>query len=303
MINKLIAKVLPYFPKRLIWVISKRYIAGVDIKDALRLSQEMNDSGMMVTVDLLGEDIANLSEAEHYKEQYIELIKRFTLDKINGNFSVKPSMFGLQLDLEACYQNLYEIVKTADYCNSFVRIDMEDSNCTSNEIIIFRRLKNAFPGRVGLVLQAYMRRTQSDLEELLDLHNEGSPLNIRLCKGINVENEVICFKNFREIRDHFIEDLRFMFQNGVFIGIATHDKYLIDKAYELIEYYKVPKEKYEFQMLYGVTPNLGRSIVERGHRMRVYLPFGREWFKYSIRRLNENPKMVSHIVKAIFLRK
>jgi proline dehydrogenase len=303
MINKLIAKVLPYFPKRLIWVISKRYIAGVDIKDALRLSQEMNDSGMMVTVDLLGEDIANLSEAEHYKEQYIELIKRFTLDKINGNFSVKPSMFGLQLDLEACYQNLYEIVKTADYCNSFVRIDMEDSNCTSNEIIIFRRLKNAFPGRVGLVLQAYMRRTQSDLEELLDLHNEGSPLNIRLCKGIYVENEVICFKNFREIRDHFIEDLRFMFQNGVFIGIATHDKYLIDKAYELIEYYKVPKEKYEFQMLYGVTPNLGRSIVERGHRMRVYLPFGREWFKYSIRRLNENPKMVSHIVKAIFLRK
>jgi len=137
----------------------------------------------------------------------------------------------------------------------------------------------------------------------MDLHLENSPLNIRLCKGIYIEDEAISFKDFQEIREHYVDNLRFMLQNGVYAGIATHDKYLIEKGYELIEQYKVPKNKYEFQMLYGVTPILGRSIAEKGHRMRLYIPYGSEWFKYSMRRLNENPKMVSHIIKALFLRK
>ena len=136
MINKLIAKLLPYFPKRLIWVISKRYIAGGDIEAALCASRVMNKAGIMVTVDLLGENTINLTKAENYKQEYISLIKRFTTEGINGNFSVKPSMFGLLLDPETCYHNLREIVKTADLCNSFIRIDMEDSTCTSNEIIL-----------------------------------------------------------------------------------------------------------------------------------------------------------------------
>jgi proline dehydrogenase len=303
MINKLIARILPYFPKRLIWIFSKRYIAGERIEDALSVSKEINISGMMVTVDLLGENITNLAEAESYKLQYIELIKRFASERINGNFSVKPSMFGLLLDLEVCHKNLREIVKTAEQCDSFIRIDMEDSSCTSNEILIFRKLKDEFPARVGIVLQAYLRRTSNDLRDLLDLHKKGSPLNIRLCKGIYIENESICFKDSQMIRDHFVEDLRFMLQNGVYVGIATHDKFLIDKAYELIDQYRIPKKNYEFQMLYGVTPKLGRSIVEKGHRMRIYVPYGIQWFNYSIRRLNENPKMVSHIIKALLFRK
>lgn len=303
MINKLIAKLLPHFPKRLIWIFSKRYIAGENIEAALRVSREVNNAGIMVTVDLLGENITKLSEAENYKQQYISLINRFTNEGINGNFSVKPSMFGLLLDTEVCYENLREIVKTADLCNSFIRIDMEDSSCTSNEIILFKRLKNEFPSRVGLVLQAYLRRTLKDLKDLMDLHNDSSPLNIRLCKGIYIENEDISFKDAQEIRNHFVEDLNFMLQNGVYAGIATHDSYLINKAYELIDHYGVPKTKYEFQMLYGVTTKLGRSIVDKGHRMRVYIPFGNEWFNYSIRRLKENPNMVSHIIKALFIRR
>ncbi len=302
MINNLIAKMLPYFPERVVWIFSKRYISGQYISDALAESRKFNSIGVLVTVDLLGEHINNLAEAEVYKEQYIDLIERFTLEKIEGNFSVKPSMFGLLLDREACYRNLREIVEAADRCESFIRIDMEDAECTSNEIEIFRRLKTEFPIRVGLVIQAYMRRTTDDIKSLLDLNYPDAPLNFRLCKGIYIEAEQIAFKGHQEIRDHFLNDLRFMLENKIFVGIATHDKCLIEKAYEIIEDLKVPKGRYEFQMLYGVTPQLRQSIVKNGHPMRVYVPYGKQWFAYSTRRLKENPAMVWHILKALFVR-
>ena len=302
MINKLIAKMLPYFPERIVWIFSKRYISGQNINDALVESRKLNQNGIMATVDLLGEYVKNLSEATHYKELYIDLIKRFTTERIDGNFSVKPSMFGLLIDQEACYKNLRDIVKTADDCNSFIKIDMEDSECTSIEIEIFRRLKSEFPTRVGLVVQAYMRRTLDDVRNLLDLNLPEAPLNFRLCKGIYIEDQNIAYKGYQEIRDNYIDDLRYMLENGIYVGIATHDKYLIDKAYELIDQLKVPNDKYEFQMLFGVAPKLRQSIVDRGHRMRVYVPYGKQWFGYSTRRLKENPNMVWHILKAMFVR-
>lgn len=302
MINKLIAKILPYFPERIVWIFSKRYISGQYINDALVESQKLNQSGILVTVDLLGEYIKDLSDADHYKEQYIDLVKRFTAEKIDGNFSVKPSMFGLLLDQDACYRNIRDIVKVANECNSFIKIDMEDSECTSIEIEIFRRLKSEFPSRVGLVVQAYMRRTLDDIRNLLDLNHPETPLNFRLCKGIYIEDQSIAYKGYQEIRDHYIDDLRYMLENGIYVGIATHDKYLINKAYELIDQLKVPKDKYEFQMLFGVAPKLRQSIVDRGHQMRVYVPYGKQWFGYSTRRLKENPNMVWHILKAMFVR-
>ena len=302
MINQLIAKMLPYFPEKLIWIFSKRYISGQTIDDALAESRKLNKNKTMVSVDLLGEYVNNLTEAEHYKEQYIELIKRFTAEKINGHFSVKPSMFGLLIDKEACYRNIKDIVKVADECNSFIRIDMEDSECTSDEIAIFRRLKSDFPTRVGLVVQAYMRRTLDDVKSLMDLNLPEAPLSFRLCKGIYIEKEPVAYQGYQEIRDHYIDDLRFMLQNGIYVGIATHDKYLVDKAYEIIDQLGIPKDKYEFQMLYGVAPKLRQSIVDRGNRMRVYVPYGKQWFSYSTRRLKENPNMVWHIIKAMFVR-
>ncbi len=293
---------LPYIPQRIVWIFSKRYISGQDISDALAESRKLNQSEIMVTVDLLGEYIKDLTEADHYKIQYIDLIKRFTAEKIDGNFSVKPSMFGLLLDREACYYNIRAIVETADQCNSFIKIDMEDSECTTIELEIFRRLKTEFPDRVGIVVQAYMRRTLDDIKNLLDLHKPESPLNFRLCKGIYIEDESIAYKGYQEIRDHYVEDMRFMLQNGIYVGIATHDQYLIEKAYEIIEELKIPKDKYEFQMLFGVAPKLRKSIVDRGHRMRVYVPYGKQWFNYSTRRLKENPNMVWHILKAMIVR-
>ncbi len=303
MINQFIARMLPYFPEKIVWIFSKRYISGQYIEDALYESRKLNQKGMVVTVDLLGEYIKNLGEAEQYKAQYVDLIKRFTSQNINGNFSVKPSMFGLLLDQEACYLNLRTLVEVADECNTFIKIDMEDSECTSIEIEIFRRLKKEFPTRVGIVVQAYLRRTLNDVNNLLDLHQQDAPLNFRLCKGIYIEPEKIAYKGYQEIRDHFMADLRFMLQNRIYVGIATHDNYLIDKSLELIEELNVPHDKYEFQMLYGVAPKLRQSIVDRGHKMRVYVPFGKQWFNYSTRRLKENPNMVWDIVKAMFVRR
>jgi proline dehydrogenase len=176
-----------------------------------------------------------------------------------------------------------------------------DSTCDDKEIEMFRRLKAEFPKNVGLVVQAYLKRTLDDLKNMMDLQN-GTPLNYRLCKGIYVEPAEIAYKKYEEINEHFIEDLDFMFQNEVYPGIATHDKPLVDGAYKLIEKYNVPKEKYEFQMLYGVTPELRKSIVAKGHNMRVYVPFGKDWFGYSTRRLKENPKMAMLIIKALFCR-
>ncbi|WP_421918238.1 proline dehydrogenase family protein [Marinifilum sp.] len=302
MFNKLIAATLPYMPKKLVWIFSKRYIAGESIEDAVRESKKLNDQGMKVTVDLLGEFIKNLDEATENTEAYLEIIETFEANKIDGNYSVKPTFFGLLLDEEVCYQNIRTVVAKASEYNNFVRIDMEDSPCVDKEISIFRRLKAEFPKNVGLVVQAYLKRTLNDLNNMMDMQNGVSKLNYRLCKGIYVEPDEIAYKKYEEINEHFLKDLDFMLKNDVYPGIATHDKPLVDGAYKLIEKYNVPKDKYEFQMLYGVTPELRKSIVEKGHNMRVYVPFGKDWFGYSTRRLKENPKMASLIIKALFNR-
>lgn len=302
MFNKMIAAMLPYFPKKLIWIFSKRYIAGETVEDAIRVSKELNAQGIKVTIDILGEFIKNLDEAEKNKVEYIELIDRIQKENIDGNYSVKPTMFGLLIDKEACYQHIRAIVAKAASYNNFIRVDMEDSPCTDMEIELYRKLKAEFPKNVGLVVQAYMKRTYQDINNLMDIHTTDTPLNYRLCKGIYVEPAAIAYKKYEEINQHYLEDLEYMLKNGVYPGIATHDKPLIEGAYKLIEKYNVPKNMYEFQMLYGVTPELRNSIVAKGHTMRIYIPYGKQWFGYSTRRLKENPKMASLIIKALFFR-
>ncbi len=300
--NKIIASLLPYMPKRFVWMFSRRYIAGTTIDDAIKASRALNKEGIMVTIDLLGEFITNLDQAEQNKNQYLEIIQRIQAEDIDGNYSLKPTMFGLLLDSETCYQNIREIIALAAKHKNFVRVDMEDSQCTDLEIDLFRKLKKEFPENVGLVFQSYLKRTLDDIKGLMDLHTDKNPVNYRLCKGIYVEPAEIAYKQYNEINKHFLLDLEYMFEHGLYPGIATHDKPLVKGAYELIKKYNVPKEMYEFQMLYGVTPELRKSIVNKGHRMRVYVPFGKQWFAYSTRRLKENPQVASHIIKAIFIR-
>ncbi len=302
MINKAIAAVVPYFPKKFVWVFSKKYIAGESIDEAILASKSLNEHGVMATVDLLGEFITHLDQATKNRDQYLHIIESFEKAGINGNYSLKPTSFGLLIDPEICHQNIRAIVAKAAEHNNFVRIDMEDSECVDLELTLFKRLKSEFPTSVGLVLQAYLHRTENDIDKLMKLHTPESPLNFRLCKGIYVESEDVAIKDPEKINENYLKLLDKLLFKGVYVGIATHDKKLIKGAYQLIKKYNVPKDMYEFQMLYGVTPELRNSVVGNGHEMRVYVPYGEEWFGYSTRRLKENPKMAQHIIKSIFVK-
>ncbi len=299
MLNTLISHVLPYLPQKLIWQFSKNYIAGESTQSAIAASKALNQANSMVTLDILGEFIQNLDQAKANRDEYINLINAIEQTDIIGNYSLKPTMFGLLIDKAACFEYMREIVKTAASYNNFIRIDMENSSCTDDTIEIFRQLKKDFPKNVGLVLQAYLKRTRKDIENMLDLITEEAALNFRLCKGIYVESPKIAYKDYHEINANYLEDLEFMLKNGIYAAIATHDKPLIDGAETLIKKYDIPKHQYEFQMLYGVTPKQRQKLVSAGHPLRVYVPFGQQWFGYSTRRLKENPAMVSHILKAM----
>ncbi len=300
MFNKMIAALLPYMPKKLVWIFSKEYIAGETLAEAIANAKKLNDEGIMTTLDVLGEFITTLEEAEENKREYLEVIEEAEKAKINGNYSLKPTFFGLLIDRDVAFQHIREVVAKAASYDNFVRIDMEDSPCTDMEIEMYRKLKEEFPANVGLVVQSYLKRTNADIKGLKDIHTKKNPVNLRVCKGIYVEPAEIAFKKYEEVNQHFLDDIKYMFQEGMYPGIATHDKPVVEGALSLIEKHKVSKEKYEFQMLYGVTPALRKSIMDKGHRMRVYVPFGKQWFGYSTRRLKENPKMAGVIIKALF---
>ncbi|MCG8551226.1 MAG: proline dehydrogenase family protein [Desulfobacterales bacterium] len=299
MLHKIISQTLPYFPPKLIWQFSKSYIAGETTQDAINASSALNRDNIMVTLDILGEFIKTMSQAEQNRDDYLALIRTIEAAGINGNYSLKPTMFGLLIDKTTCFKYIRELTAEAASHGNFIRIDMEDSPCVDDSIEMFRRLKQEFPQNIGLVLQAYLKRTIGDLESMLDLRRDDVDLNFRLVKGIYVEPAEIAYKDYHEINAHFLEDLEFMFKNNVYAAIATHDTPLIQGALDLIKQYQIPKEKYEFQMLYGVTPKQRMELVQNGHRMRVYVPFGEQWFGYSTRRLKENPAMVKHILKAL----
>src|ERR1035437_3433263 len=294
MINQILANALPYMPKKLIWIFSRRYIAGETIEDGLSACRELNRQGIEVTVDLLGEFISTPEQAEENKNKYIAIIERFTSEGIIGNFSVKPTSFGLLIDKEICYSNIEAVIQKAVEKKTFIRIDMEDSQCVDDELEMYRKLQQKYPKNVGIVIQAYMRRTMSDLVNLDHSSSNGTPLNFRLCKGIYIEPKHIAYKEFDEVREHYLDDLKFMLDHKMYVGIATHDKYLVEKAMDITKEKNIDKASYEFQMLYGVTPELRSSIVKQGYKMRVYVPFGKDWFGYSTRRSKENPKMPAH---------
>ncbi len=300
MLDKLIVKTLPLFPESFIWIFSKKYIAGKTLDEALNVIKKLNAEDYPVTIDLLGEFISELKEAEATREAYLGMIDSFVENKIQGSFSVKPTFFGLLLDEEKCYENIRAVVQKAAEYGKFVRIDMEDSQCTDKELALYLRLKEEFPNSVGLVLQAYLKRTLADIKMLEQYHSEESPVDIRLCKGIYVESEAIAYKKYKEINDNYMLLLDYLLKMGARVGIATHDKLLINASLQKIEEYKIPSEQYEFQMLYGVTPELHKGLKEKEVLLRIYTPYGVDWFGYSTRRLKENPKIARHIIKSLF---
>jgi len=302
MFNKLIVRLLDFFPRDLVWVFSKRYIAGKELKDAISVTQKLNSQGIKATMDLLGEFQTHEEKVKYYKEEYLKLIESSVEKNLDNSFSVKPTMFGLLLNEETCYIHIREIVAKAASLGRFVRIDMEDTQCTDRELDLYKRLLEEFPGHVGIVLQAYLKRTLNDLNHLAAFDKGRGLINVRICKGIYNEPADMAFKDKDEINRNYLLDLDFMVRNDIYAAIATHDRKLIQGAVAILDEYQVKPDKFEFQMLYGVTPELRKSLVDKGYCMRVYVPYGRDWYNYSTRRLKENPRMVTHIIKALFFR-
>jgi proline dehydrogenase len=283
---------MPVVPKFIVGKVASRYVAGETIADAVRTMRQLNDEGAMTTVDVLGESVRERGRAEDAVAQYLELLETIDREGLDRNISIKPTMLGLNIDEEFCGEKIAEVVARAAQLGAFVRIDMEDHTCTDATLRLYRRMLDAY-GNVGAVLQAYMRRTVADVADLLPL----TP-NIRICKGIYREPRAIAWKDFDTVRANFVYATEKLLAGGAYVGIATHDAYLVWAGMSLVDRLGLAPDRYEFQMLLGVDPELRRIILDHGHRLRVYVPFGRDWYPYSIRRLRENPTVARHVIRA-----
>jgi len=295
-LNKLIVAGLPLVPKPLVGYFSQRYIAGSKLEDAVREVKQLNAMGMCATIDVLGEAIKRLEEAETPVSMYLKVLQAIAQEKLEANISVKPTQLGLMINYDQCLENYAGLCEAGAKTGNFVRIDMEDHTTTDRTLQLYTDLRRKFDN-VGVVLQAYLRRTVKDIEEL---SKKVDKLNLRICKGIYVEPHSIAWKDFHIIRKNFEYLLEAAFKKGAYVGIATHDEWLVWAGLTIIDRLGIAKDRYEFQMLLGVKPDLRKIIVEAGHKLRVYTPFGEQWYPYSTRRLRENPQMAGHIFKSIF---
>jgi len=290
--NNLIVRVVQLMPKPVVGFFSKKYIAGETLQDAVDFVKRLNAKGIYATMDVLGESIANKSESIKCKNEALEVLEAIEKNKLMANLSIKPTQMGLAIDEQFAYEQILELVKKAAEYKNFVRIDMEDSPFTDKTINLYKRIYADYKN-VGVVIQAYMKRSMDDV---IALNKIGT--NYRLCKGIYVEPAAIAYKGKQEVRDNYLKLLDQMFKDGNYVGIATHDKPLIDAAYTRIKEQNIPKDKFEFQMLLGVREDLRDKINADGFKIRIYVPFGKDWYAYSVRRLKENPSVAGTIAKS-----
>jgi proline dehydrogenase len=294
LLNKLVVATLPAVPKPVVRHFANRYIAGETLADAVNTVRQLNAQGACATLDVLGEDITNREEAVESRNQSVEVLHAIAREKLDSNLSIKLTSLGLKLNVDFCQENVREILKVAASYATFVRIDMEDSTCTSDTIRVFTNLQKEFP-RTGIVVQAYLHRTEADVRDLLT-----TKTNFRLCKGIYREPPEVAIQSREGVQQNFIKLLRLMLRSGSYVGIATHDSVLVEAAYHLIDELKLRKDQYEFQMLLGVRPELRKNLIRDGHKVRLYVPFGEHWYGYSIRRFKENPSIAGYVFKALF---
>jgi proline dehydrogenase len=291
--NRLLVTGLPAVPKPIVGRVASRYVAGERLEDAVRTVRALNQQGAMATLDVLGEEVSERSKATEAVEEYLRVFEAIDREKIDSNVSIKLTMLGLKIDEGFCRDNVARIVETAKRFGNFVRIDMEDYTTTDATLRIYQELHARF-GNLGVVLQAYMRRTLRDIDEL---PAEGA--SVRLCKGIYIEPRAVAWKGYETVRHNYVQALDKLFSRGVYVGIATHDEYLACAATALIDKHGLKRDQYEFQMLLGVDEELRRILISAGHRLRVYVPYGRDWYPYSIRRLRENPEVARHVLRAM----
>jgi proline dehydrogenase len=290
LLDRAIVRLLPAVPKPVVQLFSARYIAGETLVDAGRVVQRLNAEGKLATIDVLGEDVTNPDEAQAIVQTYLDVLDAIADRRLDSNISVKPTALGLDLAVELFHDNLEILVRRAQTYGDFVRIDMEDSSTTDDTVRVYRQMREEGHENVGVVLQAYLRRTYDDVRALADLRS-----NVRLCKGIYVEPPSIAFTDDDAIRANFLRCLDALFDADAYVGIATHDEWLIRESLERVEQ---PGRGYEFQMLHGVREDRATELVREGHPLRVYVPYGRHWYQYSLRRLQENPAMAGTVARA-----
>jgi proline dehydrogenase len=293
LLDRAIVHLLPAVPKPVVQLFSSRYIAGRSLDDAVRVVKRLNGEGKMATIDVLGEEVAREADARAIAQAYRDVFDEIERDDLDSNVSVKLTALGLGLSYDICRANLEGVLRQAKHDGNFVRIDMEDSSTTDDTLRRYRELREAGHDNLGVVLQAYLHRTLDDVHALADLRP-----NVRLCKGIYVEPSSIAFTDADAIRANFVRCLDALLGARAYVGIATHDEWLIGRALGLVGGRGLVREDYEFQMLLGVREQRGTELVDAGHRLRVYVPFGEQWYAYSLRRLQENPAMAGTIARA-----
>ena len=289
-LDRAIVRALPAVPRPVVKRLSSRYIAGTTLAEACVTVRALNAEKKEATLDVLGEEVTLREEAAGLRDAYKRALNTIEEGALRSNISVKLTALGLKLDLGLCRSNLVAIVEEAARFGNFVRIDMEDSSTTSETLALYRELREEGHDNLGVVLQAALKRTLDDVSALDDLRP-----NVRICKGIYVEPPEIAFQEDETVRLNFLDALEALLELGSYVGIATHDDWLIGEALALVERRGLGRDAYEFQMLLGVRPELGDELVRQGHRLRIYVPFGRRWYEYSIRRLQENPKLAGYL--------
>ncbi len=297
LLDSTVAKFLPLIPRAVVKKISTRYIAGESIQDTIACIQRLNRSGCCATVDFLGEVITRKSEALANAAEYIQVIEAIHRHGLDANISIKPSAMGLLLDEAFCHDTVTSIVEAAAARGIFVRIDMEDVSCTQKEIELLFKLRENYRN-VGIVLQAYLKRTYADAELLI-----GRGANLRFCKGIYKEDPAVLVEgagaNRGAINRHFLRHVQCAFEAGTYVAIATHDEELVGQIGELIATMRPDPASYEFQMLLGVCEPLRERLKAQGHKVRIYVPYGSDWYGYSTRRMKENPQIAGYVFKAV----
>ena len=274
-----------------------RYIAGERLDDGVRVVKALNSKNLMATLDVLGENVSTEEESVAAVGICQEVLRAIHENHLNSNLSIKLTQFGLKLDEAFCYSNVKRLLEIASRYNNFVRVDMEDSSTTSSTLNLYERLRSDGFENLGVVIQANMRRSGEDIHRLIPLK-----ANVRLCKGAYVEPEAIAFRDEEGIRLNYFNLLKMLLESRCYVGIATHDDFLISGTCQYIQKMNLKSTDYEFQMLYGVRTKLRDKIVADGHKLRVYVPFGQHWYAYSIRRFKENPQIILYVLQALFSR-
>jgi proline dehydrogenase len=292
-LNALLSRTLPFVPRVIVRRVASRYVAGETLGDAVETVRRLNAQGCLATLDVLGEDVVRFSETEETVAEYRRALDVIAEHRLDANISVKLTALGLKLDSARCREQFGRILDGAAAHGNFVRIDMEDSSVTDETLRIYYESRRV-TDRVGLVLQAYMRRSRDDARRAAALR-----ASVRVCKGIYVEPPEIAYQEGQEIRDNFAVLVEDLLAAGCPVGIATHDEWLVEKALATITRLNLGRDAYEFQMLLGVAGDLRRRLVAAGHRLRVYVPYGRCWYAYSLRRLKENPAIAGNVLKGL----